>query len=119
MPKKSEREIILGVTGSIAAYKAVQLASDLMGKNIAVTVIMTSNAIRFGHREVFASQILSIIGFAIVLIYSFDQIEHPIQSLFQILTLIIFPIYLFKLMLMKNKAKELAEMTNRKKRKVY
>lgn len=40
-------EIVLGVTGSIAAYKAVQLASDLVGKDIAVTVIMTRNAMRF------------------------------------------------------------------------
>ncbi len=40
-------EIILGVTGSIAAYKAVQLASNLAGKDITVTVIMTKNAMRF------------------------------------------------------------------------
>jgi phosphopantothenoylcysteine synthetase/decarboxylase len=45
--KKSGREIILGVTGSIAAYKAVQLASDMVGKGVAVTVIMTDNAMRF------------------------------------------------------------------------
>ena len=77
--------------------------------------LLSSNAIRFGQREVIASQLLSIIGFATIVIFSYDQIEHPIQVLFQILTLIIFPIYLFKLMLMKNKAKELAETANRTK----
>lgn len=44
MPNK---EIILGVTGSIAAYKAVYLASALAEKEIGVTVIMTKNATRF------------------------------------------------------------------------
>lgn len=43
----SNREIVLGVTGSIAAYKAAQLASDLTRKGIGVTVIMTENAARF------------------------------------------------------------------------
>ena len=38
---------------------------------------------------------------------------HPIQVLFQTLTLIIFPIYLFKLMSIKNKAKEQAESSNK------
>ena len=77
--------------------------------------LLSSNAIRFGEREVIASQILSIIGFVIILIFSADQMEHPIQALFQVITLIIFPIYLFKLMLMKNNAKELAEAANRSK----
>ena len=75
--------------------------------------LLSSNAIRFGEREVMASQILSIIGFVIILIYSADQMAHPIQALFQILTLIIFPVYLYKLMLIKNKAKEQAEMGNK------
>ncbi len=47
MKRGPRGEIILGVTGSIAAYKAVQLASDLVGKDTAVTVIMTKNAMRF------------------------------------------------------------------------
>ena len=77
--------------------------------------LLSSNAIRFGEREVIASQILSIIGFVIILIYSADQMAHPIQALFQILTLIIFPVYLYKLMLMKNKVKEQAEAANKTK----
>ena len=77
--------------------------------------LLSSNAIRFGEREVIASQILSIIGYLFVFIYSIDSLEHPIQVLFQTLTLIIFPIYLYKLMRMKDNAKELAEAANRTK----
>ncbi len=47
MAPKKRKEIVLGVTGSIAAYKAVQLAGDLVKKDIEVTVIMTKNAMRF------------------------------------------------------------------------
>ena len=77
--------------------------------------LLSSNAIRFGEREVIASQILSIIGYLLVSIYSIDTLVHPVQVLFQALTLIIFPIYLYKLMRMKDNAKELAETANRTK----
>lgn len=77
--------------------------------------LLSSNAIRFGEREVIASQILSIIGYLLVFIYSIDNLEHPIQVLFQALTLIIFPVYLYKLMRMKDNAKVLAETANRTK----
>ncbi len=41
------KTIILGVTGSIAAFKAVQLASSLVKKGCDVNVIMTKNAVNF------------------------------------------------------------------------
>jgi phosphopantothenoylcysteine decarboxylase len=41
------RNIILGVTGSIAAYKAVDLASQLTRKDCAVHVVLTADAQRF------------------------------------------------------------------------
>lgn len=41
------KHIILGVTGSIAAYKAASLASMLIKKKARVTVIMTKNAVNF------------------------------------------------------------------------
>lgn len=75
--------------------------------------LLASNAIRFGKREVIASQALSLIGFSLVFISSLEHMDHPIQALFQVLTLIIFPVYLFKLMLIKNKAKEQAESANK------
>lgn len=41
------KRIVLGVTGSIAAYKAVYLASELVREGAAVTAVMTANAKRF------------------------------------------------------------------------
>lgn len=58
------KRILLGVTGSIAAYKAVQLASDLVKAGALVDVILTRSALEFvaplsfraiTHREVFTS----------------------------------------------------------------
>lgn len=43
----SEKNIILGVTGSIAAYKAADLASTLTQKGIVVHVVMTPEALHF------------------------------------------------------------------------
>ncbi len=47
--------IVLGVTGSIAAYKAVEVVSSLMKQGNHVTVIMTSNAQRFVNPVTFQS----------------------------------------------------------------
>ncbi len=41
------KEIILGVTGSIAAYKAVEILRELTGGGANVTVVMTESAERF------------------------------------------------------------------------
>jgi phosphopantothenoylcysteine synthetase/decarboxylase len=43
----SEKNIVLGVTGSIAAYKAADLASLLVKQGCEVRVIMTADAQRF------------------------------------------------------------------------
>lgn len=63
------REIVLGVTGGIAAYKAADLCSKLVQASHGVTVVMTSAAERFigattfealtgrpVHREMFSPQ---------------------------------------------------------------
>ncbi|MDR1953178.1 MAG: bifunctional phosphopantothenoylcysteine decarboxylase/phosphopantothenate--cysteine ligase CoaBC [Clostridiales Family XIII bacterium] len=42
-----KKHIILGVTGSIAAYKAAELANQLTKKGYSVTVLMTRNATEF------------------------------------------------------------------------
>ncbi|MDE5940244.1 MAG: bifunctional phosphopantothenoylcysteine decarboxylase/phosphopantothenate--cysteine ligase CoaBC [Lachnospiraceae bacterium] len=49
------RHIVLGVTGSIAAYKIASLASMLVKKRADVTVIMTHNATNFIHPITFES----------------------------------------------------------------
>lgn len=41
------KEIILGVTGSIATYKAVEILRELTGRGANVTVVMTESAQRF------------------------------------------------------------------------
>jgi len=45
--KLNNLNILLGVTGSIAAYKAVDLASKLTAAGAKVTTVMTENACRF------------------------------------------------------------------------
>jgi phosphopantothenoylcysteine decarboxylase/phosphopantothenate--cysteine ligase len=47
MARLDAAEIALGVTGSVAAYKSAQIASDLVKRDIGVTVVMTANAMRF------------------------------------------------------------------------
>jgi len=42
-----KKTVLLGVTGSIAAYKAVELASALIKKDLDVVVVMTEAATRF------------------------------------------------------------------------
>lgn len=44
---KAKRNIVLGVTGSIAAYKAADLTSQLAKANCDVHVVMTSDAQKF------------------------------------------------------------------------
>jgi phosphopantothenoylcysteine decarboxylase len=44
---KATRNIVLGVTGSIAAYKAADLAAGLTREDCAVHVVMTGDALRF------------------------------------------------------------------------
>ena len=47
IPLLHEKHILLGVTGSIAAYKAVDLASKLTQAGALVDVILTDSAARF------------------------------------------------------------------------
>jgi len=49
------REIVVGVTGSIAAYKAAELVSRLRQRGAAVTVVMTQAATRFVQPLTFAT----------------------------------------------------------------
>jgi phosphopantothenoylcysteine decarboxylase / phosphopantothenate---cysteine ligase len=45
--KKAKKEILIGVTGGISAYKACELVRDLMKKDYAVSVMMTKQATEF------------------------------------------------------------------------
>ena len=43
----AQKRIVLGVTGSIAAYKSADIIRRLQDKNVAVTVVMTRSATQF------------------------------------------------------------------------
>lgn len=51
----NEREVLIGVTGGIAAYKTAMLASQLVQSGIGVTVVMTRSARRFVRPATFAA----------------------------------------------------------------
>jgi phosphopantothenoylcysteine decarboxylase/phosphopantothenate--cysteine ligase len=47
MPGLAEKEIILGISGGVAAYKAADLASKLVQQGAKVTAVMTKSAHQF------------------------------------------------------------------------
>jgi len=49
------RRVVLGVTGGIAAYKAAELTSRLVGAGAEVRVVMTASALRFVSALTFES----------------------------------------------------------------
>jgi phosphopantothenoylcysteine decarboxylase len=49
------REIVIGVTGGIAAYKTAALVSQLVQAGAGVTVVMTASAERFVGRDTFTA----------------------------------------------------------------
>ena len=49
------REVVVGVTGGIAAYKAAELVSRLRQRGAAVTVVMTVAATQFVRPLTFAA----------------------------------------------------------------
>nr|MCS5616524.1 phosphopantothenoylcysteine decarboxylase [Pirellulales bacterium] len=51
----AEREIVLGVSGGIAAYKAAALTSSLVQCGAGVTAVLTRNAKRFVGPATFAA----------------------------------------------------------------
>lgn len=77
--------------------------------------LLTSNAIRFGQREVVISQVLSLMGYFLIIMTTTNNLQHPVQLFFQVITLLIFPLYLHKLIHIQNKAREQAETASRTK----
>ncbi len=52
---ESKGNVLLGVTGSVAVYKAVDLASKLTGAGVSVRTVLTQNAARFAGAVSFES----------------------------------------------------------------
>lgn len=69
------REIVLGVTGGIAAYKAAALASLLVQRGAGVTAVLTRNARRFVGAATFAA-----LTGRPVAGRSFDSQSHPLGA---------------------------------------
>jgi phosphopantothenoylcysteine decarboxylase len=69
------REIVLGVTGGIAAYKAAYLASLLVQRGAGVTAVLTPNARRFIGTATFAA-----LTGRPVSSKSFDPAVHPLGA---------------------------------------
>lgn len=67
------REIIVGVTGGIAAYKTAAIVSDLVQSGLGVTVVMTANARRFVGPATFRA-----LTGRPVADRSFEQEDHPL-----------------------------------------
>ena len=67
------REILLGVTGGIAAYKSAALASDLVQSGIGVTVVMTQAAQRF----IGAATFRALTGRPVA-VHRFERESHPL-----------------------------------------
>lgn len=67
------REIVLGVSGGIAAYKAAALASLLVQQGAGVTAVLTPNARRFVGAATFAA----LTGRPVAM-KSFDPATHPL-----------------------------------------
>ena len=69
------REIVLGVTGGIAAYKAAALASQLVQAGAGVTAVFTAAAEKFIGRATFEA-----LTGRRVLTHVFDEPGHPLGA---------------------------------------
>jgi phosphopantothenoylcysteine decarboxylase len=72
-------EILIGVTGGIAAYKTAALVSDLVQSGVGVTVVMTRSAEKFIGRATFAA-----LSGRAVATRSFESHEHPLGAHIQL-----------------------------------
>jgi phosphopantothenoylcysteine decarboxylase/phosphopantothenate--cysteine ligase len=69
------REIVIGVSGGIAAYKTAALVSQLVQSGAGVSVVMTASARQFIGPATFAA----LTGRA-VLEHAFDEHQHPLGA---------------------------------------
>ena len=69
-------DVLLGVAGGVAAYKAVELASKLTSAGAKVTTVMTQNACKFIQPRSFQAVTASMVYTSMWLEVSEDKIEH-------------------------------------------
>jgi phosphopantothenoylcysteine decarboxylase/phosphopantothenate--cysteine ligase len=69
------REVLIGVTGGIAAYKTASLVSQLVQSGVQVTVAMTESAEQFVGRATFAALTGRPVARGV-----FDDTQHPLGA---------------------------------------
>lgn len=68
-----DREILIGITGGVAAYKTAEVVSTLVQRGARVSTVMTANALNFIGKTTFEA-----LTNRSVLIDMFDPQEHPL-----------------------------------------
>ena len=71
----SRREVLIGVSGGIAAFKTAALVSQLAQLDVGVTVVMTASAEQFVGRATFAA-----LSGRPVAIDVFDDVQYPLGA---------------------------------------
>jgi len=77
--------------------------------------VIISQAMRFGRNLLYTAQAVSFISYGIVIIYFGGFIEHPVEISFLLLSLIIMPFHLNKLLSLLHQARNEADEANKTK----
>ena len=77
--------------------------------------VLISQAIRFGRYLLYTVQAVSFFSYLFVVLYLSDFSEHPIETSFLLMCLIIMPLHLNQLLTLLRKAREEAEVANKSK----
>ena len=77
--------------------------------------VLISQAIRFGRYLLYTVQAVSFFSYLFVVFYLSDFSEHPIETSFLLMCLIIMPLHLNQLLTLLRKAREEAEVANKSK----
>ena len=77
--------------------------------------VLIAQAMRFGHRLLYTAQIVSFICYGIIVLYTDNFTHHPVEISFLLLSLIIVPLHLNKLLIMLHHARLEADAANKTK----
>lgn len=74
--------------------------------------ILISQALRFGREYLYLAQIITLLSYITIIFYFNDYSDHPLETSFYLITLIIMPLYLDRLLMMLHKARKDADIAN-------
>ncbi len=77
--------------------------------------VLISQAMRFGRKLLYAAQAVSFLSYGIIVLYSGNFTEHPLEISFLLLSLIIVPLHLNKLLGLLHHARTEADTANKTK----